>query len=68
MLIFVKLRDTKVRYVGSRSNSEIPRLNSELPTNYTYYTYITILNEIFLQNLTNFRFDFLEKNSIFVSL
>ena len=48
MLKFVKLPATKIDYVGSTSNYQLPRSNYQLPTNYTYYTYITILNPKFL--------------------
>ena len=48
MLIFVKLPATKIDYVGLKSNYQLPRLMHQLPTNYTYYTYITILKRKFL--------------------
>ena len=48
MLKFVKLPATKIDYVGSTSNYQLPRLMHQLPTNYTYYTYITILKRKFL--------------------
>lgn len=47
MLIFVKLPATKIDYVGLKSNYQLPRLMHQLPTNYTYYTYITILKRKF---------------------
>lgn len=44
MLKNVKLPATKINYVVPRSDYLLPRSDYVVPTNYTYYTYRTILN------------------------